>query len=42
MYGADRIGREAGDDNRPPGGTSTTKVGFSIDLGRMLKLGQAA
>jgi hypothetical protein len=42
MNGADRIGCEAGDGNRPPGHIWATKVGFSIDLCRMVNLGQAA
>jgi hypothetical protein len=42
MNGADRIGCEAGDANRPTGDIWATKVGFSIDLGRMVDLAQAA
>jgi len=42
VYGADRIGCEAGDDNRPTGDIWATKVGFSIDQGRMVNLRQAA
>jgi hypothetical protein len=42
VNGADRIGFEAGDDNRPTGDTWATKVGFSIDFGRMVNPSSAA